>query len=221
MSIQAVCREAMNRLAASGETFTELDVANEASGQGTKGWNGPMLQQAVKQSYAVLQGDYKRGKLVRYGPVVFDGVRDYARRGSKILYAHPGLGPEQLTTPNGIFDRIISDSDALARAGRRSKTNRDDTQPWANQIVTQKTIGGPEVDVAPLLRRIQDLEAENLRLRREPVHDTDNTEPAPDGAALDRIIDALVDRLTVPVSDRVGQRVSGELKDKIAEALIS
>ncbi len=217
MSIQAECREAMHRLASSGGTFTEYDVANEASGQGTRGWNGPMLEQAVKQAYTVLQGDYKRGKLVRYGPVNFDGSKDYARRGTKIVYAHPSDGPATLDTPNGSFPRLAFEDDDLSRAGRRRATNRDDTKPWAGQKVTQRTMAvNGSIDPAPLLKRIEQLEAENAKLRAngdDALKAHNDAHAAQHEQQLDALVDALVERLAPRVTDGV--------KEKMAEALIS
>lgn len=208
MSIQAECREAMHRLAASGGTFTEFDVANEASGQGTKGWTGKMFESAVRQAYNVLQGDYKRGRLVRYGPVHYNGRADYVRRGTKIVYAHPDNGPEEFHTPNGDFPRLLSVDDTYAKAGRRIGTNRDDTKPWGVQTI-QQVSKGPELDPKPLLKRIEALEAENATLRAERAE------------ANGHVGDDVLERLAALLVDRLTPKVQENIKDKIAEALIS
>lgn len=209
MSIQAECREAMNRLAAGGGTFTEFDVANEASGQGQKGWTAKLFEQAVRDAYNVLQGDYKRGRLVRYGPVKFQGIQDYARRGTKIVYAHPTKGPTIFNTPNGDFPRMHAEKDALARAGRRVGTNRDDTRPWEGQIVNQRR-SGPPIDTAPLLRRISELEAEVARFKTNGNGNGNGHSSA--DKEMDQLVELLVDRLTPKVADGV--------KNSLAEALI-
>jgi len=115
MSIHTDCRAAIDRLAGQGGTFTEFDIANEASGQGTKGWSGKMFQQAAKDAYSVLQAGYKRGKLVRYGPVEYQGNTDYVRRGTKIVYADAEEGPKEFVTPNGTFARLVAEQDTLLK----------------------------------------------------------------------------------------------------------
>ena len=167
MSIQAECREAMHRLATQGNAFTEIDVANEAS---QDGWSSKHFEQAVRHSYNVLQGDYKRGKLARFGPVDFKGVKDYARRGTKILYTDAGKGLRTLETPNGTFKRLLAKHDTMMVAGRKAGTNRDDTKPWDGQKVSVQKIKGPPVDTAPLERRIRELENELRKVAStEPV----------------------------------------------------
>lgn len=216
MSIQAECREAVNSLAAAGGTFTEFDVANEASGQGRKGWTSKLFEQAVKNAYNVLQGDYKRGKLVRYGPVEFQGNKDYVRRGTKIIYAHPENGPEQFETPNGSFARMHSEGDPLAKAGRKAGTNRDDTKPWGGQTVSTTKQKGPAIDHEPLLKRIRELEKERdvLAAKLENGNGNGHTTPVPvEEPQMDQLVALLIDKLTEPVSENV--------KNSLAEALIS
>lgn len=221
MSIQAECREAMNQLAESGAVFTEIDVANTASSQA---WSGDHFEQAVKHAYNVLQGDFKKGRLVRYGPVNFRGKEDYARRATKIVYADAEKGPEIFDTPNGRFPRLFAESDTLNRAGRRVGTGRDDTKPWDAQTIGKGgSMKGPPVDPGPLLKRIEELTAENARLRKNhPV-------PTTNGAAV--VYDELPD-VSVPVAltdliDLLASRLSEHprlvegVKNSVAEALIS
>lgn len=181
MSIQAECREAMNRLAGQGKCFTEIDVANEAS---QDGWSGKHFEQAVKHAYNVLQGDYKRGRLCRFGPVEFKGVKDHARRGTKILYADSQRGPKVLNTPNGNFKRLLAVNDGMMAAGRKAGTNRDDTKPWESQDISVRKVKGPPVDSAPLMKRIRELE-EELK-SKEAVASLDNL-------PLDTLIEMLAD----------------------------
>lgn len=166
MSIQAECRAAMNRLADQGRVFTEIDVANEAR---SSGWSSTNLERALKDAYNVLAGDYKKGRLVRYGPVTFKGHQDYARRATKIVYADADKGPRTFDTPNGSFARLFSADDTLARAGRKVGTDRDDTKPWSVQSPVRKVAEakGPPIDPAPFMKRIQELEAERNRLEKE------------------------------------------------------
>jgi hypothetical protein len=218
MSIQAECRRAVHRLAARGEVFTEIDVANEAS---SSGWSGKHFEQAVEKAYNVVQDEYSKGKLVRYGPVDFRGNLDYARRGTKIVYADVLKGPEVLETPNGKFPRLSSDKDNLARAGRRSGTNRDDTKPWGDQIVTKskQVHRGPPVDAGPLLKRIETLEAENRRLKAQPVS---NGNGKHESVAIDieDLADLLESRMTEKVIKRVQEELVEKVRSEMAEALI-
>lgn len=224
MSIQAECRAAVNRLARQGGVFTEIDVANEA---GTDGWSGKMFEQAMSKAYNVLQSEYKAGKLVRYGPVDYNGVKDYARRGSKILYADAHKGPSMLTTPNGNFPRLLSQNDEMAHAGRKAGTNRDDTKPWATQkpmLSPRKTATGPPVDVAPLLRRIEKLEAENNQLRSNGHTNGNGNGNGHNGNGNGHIKpwdESLISELADAIAARMEERVGEMAKNSVAEALIS
>jgi hypothetical protein len=212
----------MNRLAAKGQVFTEFDVANAASHEG---WSTKHFEQAVKHAYSVLQGDYKKGKLVRFGPVDFKGTKDYARRGTKIMYTSATVGPQSLETPNGEFPRMFAASDNLVRAGRRVGTGRDDTKPWADQQVTIKRESrGPGVDPAPLLKEIQELREANSRLEkllkatgdggngRQVIHDDDAVE-----------VPGRFGELVALLADRLAEdpRLLEGVKTSMAEALIS
>ena len=223
MSIQAECREAMARLAARGATFTEIDVANEAA---QDGWSSNNLTRAMKDAYSVLQGEYKKGKLVRFGPVEFQGIKDYARRGAKIVYADAEKGPATFDTPNGQFPRLLAKADSLNQVGRRRGTSRDDTKPWgAQDVSTTKRAEpkGPAIDPAPLLRRIEELQAEVRRLKADrPANGNGNgnhrVEQQP-VFALD--MDALVELLADRVASSVESKVIESVRTSVAEALIS
>jgi hypothetical protein len=127
MSIQAECREAMNRLAARGVIFTEMDVADAAS---LPNWTQKQYVKAQRAAYAVLQGDYRKGRLVRYGPVEINGSKDYVRNKTKIVYAGMDKGPDHIETPNGIFHRMLAEGDEISAVGRRPGIARDDFTPW-------------------------------------------------------------------------------------------
>lgn len=223
MSIQAECREAMNRLAERGDVFTEFDVANEASHEG---WSSKHFEQAVRQAYNVLQGDYKKGKLVRFGPVEFQGIQDYARRGTKIVYADAEKGPDGFETPNGIFPRLYAATDKLVRAGRRVGTSRDDTKPWDTQEVATKpgTTRGPAIDPAPLLRKIEELQAANRRLEKQLAEvtapDHNGHTPTVNGDMTVPVkVSELIELLAVRLSN--DPRLVEGVKTSVAEALIS
>jgi hypothetical protein len=92
--------------------------------------------------------------------------------------------------------------DTIAKAGRRVGTNRDDTKPWAKQVVSVKQqADNSGIDTRPLENKIQQLQSENNRLRKGAT--------APD-------IDELVE-LLVPL---VTERVRDEVKESLAETLI-
>jgi hypothetical protein len=219
MSIVTDCRKAVSTLAERGDTFTEFDVANEASGMGTKGWTAKMFEKAVRDSYVVLSGEYKKGTLCRYGPVTLDsGNTDYARRGSKIVYASANSGPEHFETPNGDFPRVLVDSDPMFHVGRRAGSNRDDTTPWSEAKATrERSDGGTQLDPAPFLARIEQLQSEVNRLKKvegKPTngdtngaaqHATSASIPVPDDMDLDEFVKLITERV----------------KESLAEALIS
>lgn len=224
MSIQAECREAMNRLADQGRVFTEIDVANEAR---RTGWATSHLERAMKDAYNVLAGDYKKGKLVRYGPVTFLGNEDYARRATKIVYADAVKGPDVWETPNGKFPRLFAEQDGLARAGRKVGTDRDDTKPWSVQApmqrVEERELKGPPVDVQPFMKRIQQLEDELARERkRQPiVAATTNNGKQVDKLNLPVTIDELAEILEPRLFDRLVERATESVKESLAEKLIA
>jgi hypothetical protein len=130
MSIQAECREAMNRLASRGVTFTERDVVEAAS---MPNWTRLQFIKAQRAAYAVLQGDYRKGRLARFGPVQINGSPDYVRNESKILYASAAKGPGLVETPNGIFHRMLAENDGISSVGRRPGISRDDFTAWDQQ----------------------------------------------------------------------------------------
>lgn len=232
MSIQAECREAMNRLADQGQVFTEIDVANEAR---RTGWATSHLERAMKDAYNVLAGDYKKGKLVRYGPVTFMGNEDYARRATKIVYADAAKGPDVWETPNGAFPRLFADNDALARAGRKVGTDRDDTKPWSVQApvkrVEERELKGPPVDVQPFMKRIQQLEDELARERkRQPVaavvtngNGNGNGKHVDNDHALNLpvTIAELAEILEPKLFDRLVERATESVRESLAEKLIA
>lgn len=131
-SIQAQCREAMNRLAARGVTFTERDVVNMAA---MPNWLPRQHSKAQRAAYAVLQGDYRRGRLCRFGPVDMPDSddQDYVRNESKVVYASAERGPAAVDTPNGVFRKMLADDDTISRVGRRPGIDRDDFKPWDQQ----------------------------------------------------------------------------------------
>lgn len=130
--IYAACAEAADRLLETppddhGGVFTELDVIAQAS---TPEWSPSDYQAAMRQASQVCGLLFRSRRLCRYGPVQFDGTRDYARIATKIVYGNPESGPKVFKTPNGSFKRIMIEDDDLGHQGRRAGTNRDDLVPW-------------------------------------------------------------------------------------------
>lgn len=228
MSIQSQCREAMNTLAKRGTVFTEIDVVNEASRN--RGWTDKLFREATEKAYIVLQGAYKKGELVRFGPVSYDGQKDYARRGTKIVYAGP-FGPKAWETPNGVFQALHADHDRLLTPGRRPVhlTSRDDSRPWGEQKVQAKpqerhlrpVPGGPPIDVRPFEKRIAELEAEVNKYKK--MHPDDpKVAAATQGNQLVAVdVNDLVELLAERIEKRVTDDLIDSVKERVAEALIA
>lgn len=225
MSIQAECREALTRLADQGVVFTEIDVTNEAR---SAGWSSTHLERALKDSQRICAAEYKKGELVRYGPVNFKGHMDYGRKGSKIVYASATAGPAMWETPNGQFPRLFSAKDEMARAGRKVGTDRDDTKPWSMQSPLKRVeeTKGPPIDPKPFLKRIQELEAEVKRLTTEnsngngkvaPVVERVEAEHEPVTVAVTELADLLEDQLCKRLEERLDERI----RERFAEKLIA
>jgi hypothetical protein len=229
MSIQTECREAMTRLARQGGIFTEIDVANEAR---KSEWSGTLLERALKDSHRICASEYKKGVLVRFGPVEFKGHQDYARKATKIVYAHAQNGPQAWDTPNGKFPRLLARNDSLARAGRKVGTDRDDTKPWSMQAPLRKVeeLKGPPIDPKPFLKRIQELEAELKQARNENHNGNGNghrevveAPPAPVvqqtslAVAVNELADLLEDRLAGRLEEKLDERI----RERFAEKLIA
>jgi hypothetical protein len=168
MSIYSECSEALTSLMEHPPddlqgVFTEIDVVRKA---GKPGWSSSNFKEAGRHANQVVGTQYRARKLCRYGPVTLpDGSQDYARIGSKIVYADAESGPEVFTTPNGEFPRLMIHEDSLGHPGRRVGTNRNDLDPWDTQDIRVKetTVAsngdGPGVDVRPFERRVAELEA--------------------------------------------------------------
>lgn len=139
--------------------------------------------QALYQAFLV-------GRLVRYGIVLAGeapGVKedDYVRDCGSIAYASAAHGPEQLTTPNGTFERIPHVEDPIRKTGRRAgQTLRDDLRlTWEQQrdarspgvavrdflidaeTQAQEGIAAAQADIRRLQTENDRLHAEVARLR--------------------------------------------------------
>lgn len=166
-SIQAECRDAMNRLAARGITFTERDVVAAAS---MPNWLPREFVKAGRAAYAVLQSDYRKGRLCRFGPVGVTGDDDYVRLDSKVIYAGATRGPAVVETPNGVFHRMMAEDDKISRVGRRPGIDRNDFIPWDQQG------------------------------EHEPVRESEDSASEWNEAQLDSLADALVPRVAEKVA---------------------
>jgi hypothetical protein len=102
MSINTDCDKAITSLVFTGDLFTEIDVANEASGQGTKGWNEKMFHRAMRVAAVQLHTRWLSGELAKYR----GRSEEYALRGDRELYSGVNCGPERLSTNDGSFSRI-------------------------------------------------------------------------------------------------------------------
>jgi len=158
----------MNRLAARGITFTERDVTDAAS---MPNWTEKQFVKAGRAAYAVLQSDYRLGRLCRFGPVDVNGEPDYVRNAAKIVYASVSKGPQYIETPNGNFHRMLAESDQISSVGRRKGIDRDDFALWHQ-------------DEAP--RESED---------REPSEVAGNGKPEWSEDQLERLADALAPKL--------------------------
>lgn len=157
MSIYKACSSACRELAKTGEPFIDIDVVNAAA---QDGWSDRNYREAQRQANQIVGTDYRAGKLVRYGPVTFEGNKDYVRKAGRVLYADAEAGPKTIETPNGKFKQISDRSDDLARVGRRQGTRRDDFTAWDQQSPEAIRSDSMLVDGRPLERRIHQLEAE-------------------------------------------------------------
>lgn len=130
MSIYSDCSQAISDLAELHEVFTEIDVVNHAADDG---WNKALYKEARKYANQIVSAKYRNGELVRYGPVEYGGIKDYARRAGMIAYGGATKGPEVWTTPNGSFPPISRHSDTIQTSGRRKGTARHDEKAWSDQ----------------------------------------------------------------------------------------
>lgn len=119
-----------------GGVFTEIDVVSKAAAR--HDWSQGDYQQGLHDANAVCGTQYRNRKLCRFGPVkLADGTLDYARVAGKIVYADAETGPEAWETPNGEFPKLMIEDDELKRQGRRAGTERNDAQPWEDQVISR------------------------------------------------------------------------------------
>lgn len=174
MSVYKECSAALRRLlegtdefrdtrieANGGDVFTEIDVVIEAH----KGsWTQKQEVEAQKRANLLLASNYRASRVVRFGPVHFNGVLDYARIAACVVYADPERGPEHWKTPNGEFPRIRHADDKIKSVGRRKASVRDDAVSWP-----QKPVIGTAQELREALdeanKRADELEQECGRLR--------------------------------------------------------
>lgn len=165
-SVYKQCSQALRETLEEGRPFTELDIVNRAS---AVEWNKARWKQALTSANQLLNAQYRAGKLVRFGPVKYQGELDYARIGTKIVYA--GLDATSLKTPNGTFSTLTHDQDQISAPGRRVGTNRDDMVVWSEQedtaLIQETATMTGNIDVRPFERRIASLESERNRLVKE------------------------------------------------------
>lgn len=157
MSIYSDCAQAISDLAELNDVFTEADVWIHAS---RDGWTTDDVREARKYANQIISARYRNGEVVRFGPVEYSGVQDYARKAGSIVYAGTENGPVTWSTPNGEFPRLSRHEDEIqsGSGGRRKGTARSDDEPWAEQpgvdptirIVRRRAlISVPEVSASP------------------------------------------------------------------------
>jgi hypothetical protein len=132
MSIYSSCSKAISDLSELHEVFTEIDVVNHAA---EDGWSKANYKEAKKYANQIISAKYRSGEVVRYGPVEYDGITDYARKATMIVYGGVENGPEFWETPNGKMPRLPKHEDTFQISGRRKGTARHDELPWAEQDV--------------------------------------------------------------------------------------
>lgn len=130
MSIYSDCAQAISDLAELSDVFTEADVWIHAS---RDGWTTDDVREARKYANQIISARYRNGEVVRYGPVEYSGVQDYARKAGSIVYAGTESGPVTWSTPNGEFPRLPRHEDEIQSGGRRKGTARSDDEPWSEQ----------------------------------------------------------------------------------------
>src|SRR5437868_4639341 len=126
MSVYTECSAAARELVASGEPFTEIDVAHAAA---LADWTEDDWREAGRHAPQILSAFWRRAKIVRFGPVVRGGDRpDYVRKDEGFLVV-AGVDAWQngrvLSTPNGNFTAIRYGHDPLRRDGRPPARSRD------------------------------------------------------------------------------------------------
>lgn len=228
MSIYSDCSQAISRLAELPAVFTEIDVVNEAA---SDGWSKANFKEARKYANQIVSAKFRSGEVVRYGAVEYEGIQDYARRASMIVYGGAESGPTTWDTPNGSFAQIPRHLDTIQTSGRKKGTARHDELPWAEQdapegIRLMKVKGGSNSgrrkaadtksnahadEIARLTEELSRLRAENERLRAEKREGGSvspaGTEPASGGLSRHEIEEIVTD-LVGEVEERVEERVA-------------
>lgn len=167
-SIYKQCSEAASKLIADppeahNGVFTEIDVVQRAS---KPEWSQSDYKEAHRQANQVLGTRYRERKLCRFGPVVLpDGVQDYGRIASKIVYANAEEGPQAWETPNGTFQRLMIEGDDIGRQGRRFGTERTDLVAWGEDRSASDDL---QRRIERLEKRIQWLES--IEHKRKKVY---------------------------------------------------
>lgn len=137
MSIYSDCSQAISDLSELRDVFTEIDVVNHAA---SDGWSKANFKEARKYANQIVSAKFRSGELVRYGTVEYDGIKDYARRASMIVYGGASSGPAKWTTPNGNFSQMPRHLDTIQSSGRKKGTARHDELPWSEQDTVSSNI---------------------------------------------------------------------------------
>jgi hypothetical protein len=168
MSIYTDCVEKIEQLMTKESVFTELDVLEGVAHK----WPEEDWRSISLQANQAVGNAFRRQKVCRYGPVTLpDGSEDYFRIAAKIAYASADLGPANIETPNGNFNKLLwsRDSRLSSRSGRLPANNRDDTKPWQEQGLKFPFEPNGQCDrlearVIELIHRVNELEKTQAKI---------------------------------------------------------
>lgn len=132
MSIYSDCSQAIADLAELPAVFTEIDVVNQAA---SDGWSKANFKEARKYANQIVSAKFRSGEVVRYGAVEYEGIQDYARRASMIVYGGAANGPATWDTPNGSFGQIPRHLDTIQTSGRKKGTARHEIEEIVTDLV--------------------------------------------------------------------------------------
>jgi len=199
MSIYKQCSEAVAQLRREppkdqNGVFTELDVFAMISDPNLDPKDETDMK-VIKQTMRIINnhcGDlYRKRQLCRYGPVVLaDGV-DYARAGSKLVYADMHDGPDTWITPNGAFPKLDPVQDDIRHVGRYNRHTRNDLKPWDEQ-----NISAPRETESARIARLERTLTEREAKIKELEEMVENVEAVAAHAA-EKAVEGLAERLSV------------------------
>jgi hypothetical protein len=151
MSVYAHIKRTADQLQQTGMWLTDLGVVSKAL---RSEWGAKEHKKALLQANQYLSARYRAGELVRFGPVMVDGERDYVRVNGRIVYADPSV--KTFKTSEREMP-CMTYPDQIGHVGRRAGTNRDDRYKLPSE---QDRVRQLERNLARALHRINQLEQE-------------------------------------------------------------